>query len=372
MNPLGDSIAGVDYCDVVVVGAGIVGAAVAARLARLGIRVAVLDAQEVAGGATGRSAGIVTGGLPGHYRWAVETFGREQAQALWRLTVEGRERLAEAAARLGMPAERSDSLALAVTPEEADSLRASAVLLQQDGFRVEFDSGDPLGRGFLAAIRQRDDVVVDAAQMARALLASAPIAVHPGTEVVRLQPEGETVRVWARRRNVRCSAVVLAVDGYASLLDRVLARWVAPGRALLATTEPVPGVALPGPCYADYGYEYVRPLAGGRLLVGAWRWPRSDDGASAADEYLRQGLARFLSCYFPQVQGRIVSRRSGIIGLTPDGLPIVGALPHLPGVYVAVGLGGWGLSWALVAAERVVESLTEGADPGLLSAGRLI
>ncbi len=58
----------VDRCDVVVVGAGIVGAAVAARLARQGLQVAVLEAQQVAGGATGRSAGMVLTGLPGNYR----------------------------------------------------------------------------------------------------------------------------------------------------------------------------------------------------------------------------------------------------------------------------------------------------------------
>ena len=52
-----------DACDVVVVGAGLGGAAVAARLAREGFDTAVLEAQSVAGGATGRSAGMVLTGL---------------------------------------------------------------------------------------------------------------------------------------------------------------------------------------------------------------------------------------------------------------------------------------------------------------------
>ena len=53
----------VDTCDVVIVGAGLVGAAVAAHLAQNGIGTAVLEAQSVAGGATGRSAGMVLTGL---------------------------------------------------------------------------------------------------------------------------------------------------------------------------------------------------------------------------------------------------------------------------------------------------------------------
>jgi len=50
-----------------------------------------------------------------------------------------------------------------------------------------------------------------------------------------------------------------------------------------------------------------------------------------------------------------VSRRSGTMGFTPDGLPLVGQLPDLPQVYFAVGFGGRGLAWAFVAAERLVE-----------------
>jgi Glycine/D-amino acid oxidases (deaminating) len=85
---------------------------------------------------------------------------------------------------------------------------------------------------------------------------------------------------------------------------------------------------------------------------------------------LREGLSRFVRRYFPEVEGRIVHRWTGIFGCTPDGVPVVGALPHLPGVYFALGLGGWGLCWAFVAAERVVEMMLEGAPAGLLDAQR--
>ena len=58
----------VDACDVVIVGAGVVGAAVAAQLAQQGMSAAILEAQGVAGGATGRSTGIVLTGLLRHER----------------------------------------------------------------------------------------------------------------------------------------------------------------------------------------------------------------------------------------------------------------------------------------------------------------
>lgn len=366
----------VDACDVVVVGAGIVGAAVAARLARQGMQVAVLEAQQVAGGETGRSAGLLLTGMPGYYSWAVQSFGRETARALWELSVEGRERLIETATRLGVPVERTGSLALAVTEEEAEALRASAELLREDGFDAWFGRTDPLRRGFLAALRSPDDGVVNAADLTRALLASAPIIVHTGTEVQALEADGAGVRVWAYRRTVRCGAVVLAAGGYAPTLEPALSRWVKPGHALWVTARPAwgPGESPPdSPCCADYGYEYARPLPDGRLLLGAWRYPwrpSSPENPSDPDTALREGLSRFIRRYFPGVEGNVLRRQSGTVGCTPDGVPVVGALAHLPGVYFALGLGGWGLSWAFVAAERVVEMVVEGASAGLLDAER--
>ena len=176
------------------------------------------------------------------------------------------------------------------------------------------------------------------------------------------------VRVWAHGRTVRCASVVLAVDGYAPLLERTLARWIAPGRMLLVTTAPLSGQPLPGPCYADYGYEYARSLPDGRLLLGAWRRPRPEP---EFDESLREGLDRFIARYFPEAQNHIADHRSGIVGLTPDGLPILGSLAHMPQVAFAVGFGSWGLSWALVAADRLTRRLLNGEDLGILAVERL-
>ncbi len=359
----------IDTCDVVVVGAGLVGAVVAARLAETGKQVAVLDAQGIAGGATGRSAGVVIAGLPGHYSWAVEKLGREQARALWQLASESRDELAASAIHLGVYVEHSGSLALAVTEQECEALRTSARLLQQDGFAAQFESPATVGRGFLAGLHCPDDLVVDAAGLTAALLHTAPIAIHTDSEVYDLEAEGEMVRVWARGRNVRCREVVLAVDGYAPLLERRLAEWIAPGRALSVVTAALPEIELPCPCTADYGYEYACQFPGRQLVLGAWRRPPTPSAAS--DEPLRDGLARFVNAYFPEIAGHVELRQSGAVGLTPDGLPIIGRLPDLPAVHFALGFGGWGLSWAFAAAERLVDWMLSGAEPGMLAVERL-
>jgi gamma-glutamylputrescine oxidase len=360
-----------DACDVVVVGAGLVGAVAAARLVREGFDTAVLEARIVAGGATGRSAGMVLNGLAGHYNWAVSAYGRQQAQDIWALTVEGRERLVETATGLGVPVAHTGSLALAVEATEADALKESAELLREDGFDAWFGPSDPLERGFHAALRQPDDVIVDAATLTRALLAAEDVTVHERTEVYDLEPERNGVRVWAQGRTVRCTHVVLAINGYAALLDPYFTDKVAPTRSLTFATGPLDEVVLTQPCYADYGYEYCHQLPDRRLLLGGWRRPDQSGPGTELSDTVREGLARFASHYFPEIDVHGASRWSGIMGFTPDGLPLVGRLPGMPQVTFGVGLGGRGLAWATVVAERLVALTLRDADPGFLSAERL-
>lgn len=361
----------VDGCDVVVVGAGLVGAVVAARLAREGFYTAILEARRVAGGATGRSAGNVFTGLAGHYNWAVSVYGREAAREIWALTIGGRQRLIEAAVRTGVPFERTGSLTLAVDDDEADALRQSAELLREDGFDASFSLRDSLGRCFRAVLREPDTVTVDAAALTRAVLGANDVIVHEGTEAHELEPEREGIRVWAQGRTVLCQAVVLALNGYAPLIDPYLADNVAPVRSLVFAADVDEDEVLEQPCSADYGHKYCRQLPDGRLLLGAWRRQPTPGRETESVDVVEEELVRFASRHFPEVDPRKAERWSEVMGFTPDGLPLLGALPAVPQVYFAVGFGGRGLSWAFVAAERLVDAMLHDADLGLLSAERL-
>jgi glycine/D-amino acid oxidase-like deaminating enzyme len=253
----------VDACDVVVVGAGLVGALVASRLAREGFDTAILEARRVTGGATGRSLGMAVAGLPREYHWVVSTYGRQPAREIWALTIGGRARLVEAAGQLDIPIQRTGSLALAVDDEEADALWESAKLLREDGFDVSYSLTDPLNRGFEAALHQYGAVMVNAAAMTRALLAAEDVVVHEGTEVYALEPIGGDIRVWANGRTVFCNAVVLAVNGYAALVHPYLAENVAPVRSVVFAAGPLERPLVDQPCTAARGTTFVwRPSNG--------------------------------------------------------------------------------------------------------------
>jgi len=370
----------VDACDVVVVGAGLVGAAVAARLAGEELSVAVLEARRVAGGATCRSTGIVLTGLSEHYSQAVSTYGRDQAQEIWSLTSEGRDRLAESARSLSVRVGRRGSLRMATTDEEVEVLRDSSDLLQEDGFNAWFGRRDLMGRGFCAALCYPDDLTVDTTGLTNALLRSADITVHEGCEVRYMEMDHGGVLVWSRDRMVRCGAVVLAVNGYAPLLDPYFRVKVIPSRILGWMSEPLDELIVEQPVVTHRGHTLCHQLSDRRLLLGQWQSLEGGPGKDAAnghslddlDDPLEAGLASFAEKHFPELLGsQRTHKSSGLNGLTPDRLPIVGSLPHLPAVYFAVGLECPGLAWSFVAADRVANLLLEGSDPGILSVSRL-
>ncbi len=360
-------------CDVAVVGAGIVGCTLARLLGDEGLNVVLLEARHVAAGATGRNAGMVLTGLAEHYNRAVQTYGRDRAREAWRLTVENRRRLLDWAARLDVPVERTGSLLLAVSEPEVSDLRESARLLAEDGFPASFEPRDPLGRDFRAALLQPDDAAIDPVAFTTTLRRSAQAELLTGCEVRAFDRDSEGMIVYARQATIRCQTVVLAVNAYAPLLDPYFAGKVYPTRGQVLATAPLPPL-LVRPGYADHGYEYFRQLPDGRLLLGGWRQNYRAEEVGYSDETtgpIQAGLESFLAHHFPEAQGSITHRWAGVMGFSQDGLPLVGSLPREPRVFFAVGFTGHGLGLGIVAAERLVNLMLRGEQPGLLSARRL-
>ncbi|MFQ5945384.1 MAG: NAD(P)/FAD-dependent oxidoreductase, partial [Anaerolineae bacterium] len=205
--------------DVLVIGAGIVGSYVASLLADAGMSVVVADAREIAGGATGRNAGMLLTGLAEHYSRAVESYGVERAREAWQLTVENRERSRELAEGRGVRFQRCGSLLLAVSEAEARELDRSAEMLQEHGFRAQYEPQDPLNRGFVAALAQPDDAVIDPVRLTEAILVESGAQVYEHSEVFSIESEAEGLLVRSRRATFHPQFCVLAINGYAPLLE---------------------------------------------------------------------------------------------------------------------------------------------------------
>jgi glycine/D-amino acid oxidase-like deaminating enzyme len=164
--------------------------------------------------------------------------------------------------------------------------------------------------------------------------------------------------------------VILATNAHASEL--VPAIPVAPVRAQMLATARDPGTALGPPAYAEWGYRYWRQLADGRVLVGGMRHQaRAEEVGTvcrptATIQAHLDGELRDLGVAAP-----VRHRWAGIMGFSPDGLPLAGPLPSSPGVLLLGGYTGHGMGFAVHAAHCLVSHVVDGTSiPGWLDAAR--
>src|ERR1700689_2460108 len=91
--PAAPPLAGDARADVCVIGAGIAGCSTALSLAERGYRVAVLEAQRIGWGASGRSGGQVIYGLASEQDQLTSLVGAQDARRIWDMSLRAIEQL---------------------------------------------------------------------------------------------------------------------------------------------------------------------------------------------------------------------------------------------------------------------------------------
>lgn len=320
--------------DVVVVGAGIVGASVARRTAEAGARVVVVEQARPAGGTS-----LAT------FAW-VNAVGK-RPRDYFDLNVAGMEEHRRLAEELGDAAWRhgGGNLEWASSAEElsakSDAHRAWGYPVEMlDLARAAELEPDVAVPGVAAAAWYRGDSWVDPPLLVRHLLDSPGVELLSPVAVIRLELQHGRFAGVALDDGTRIAAgtVALCTGPDAGALTRDvgfdLALRDSPG--LLATTEPasvrlgrvihMPGVA-------------IRPDGAGRLLLASDELDREIEPAggvlpvaAAAQELLRRAVR-----LIPRLAGvTIESWRIGRRALTADGKPAVGPVPGCDGAYLAV------------------------------------
>ena len=117
----------------IVIGAGVVGATIAWELAAAGVRVTLLDARTPGDGATRASAGVLCPYIEGHPASPLRDLGRESLD----LSDEFIVRLRRESGR-DIVYERSGTLELAMTSEQAEPLAAASGALWKEGVEARW------------------------------------------------------------------------------------------------------------------------------------------------------------------------------------------------------------------------------------------
>jgi glycine/D-amino acid oxidase-like deaminating enzyme len=115
----------------------------------------------------------------------------------------------------------------------------------------------------------------------------------------------------------------------------------------------------------------VAPRRTGQVLIGSSR--QSGVSSAAIDPPVLEAMLRRAFSYMPGLRALSAIRSwTGLRAATPDKLPLIGPHPELPGVWVAAGQEGLGITTALGTARLLAAHLTGRApeipaEPYLLS-----
>lgn len=365
---------------VLVVGAGIVGAAIARVLARAGCGVVVVDRGATAGGTSAGGEGniLVSDKGPG-----AELRLTQRSLAAWdRVRDELRDELP--AGFPGLELDHKGGLVVATTGSGATALLEFAAIQRGAGVTAEV-VGDArahelepdLTRDLTAAVFYPQDAQVQPVIATEALLAAAR---RHGARVRQQVEVTGGIVTGGRLTGVRTTAgplhadlvIVAAGPWSGAVAERIgVTLPVRPRRGTVLVTARMPHrihrkvydadyVGAVGSGSADLQVSsVVESTAAGTVLIGSSRERRGFDDRIEAR--VLSALASKALLLFPFLADTQVMRAyGGFRPFVPDHLPIIGPDPRLPGLWHATGHEGAGIGLSLATADLLSDLIFEG------------
>jgi glycine oxidase len=360
--------------DIVVIGSGIIGCAVAFELGRRGAQVLVVDDREPGMGATQASAGMLA-----PYN-EVESEGPHLE-----LTARSLDAYDDFMARVRADSaqvveyRRTGTLTVAFDAGETRRLNALATFLGGRGVVAKVLDADDLRReepalssAALCGLLVPCHGFVAAAALARALALAAErhgVRFERAPRASRVRARGSRLEISNGSWSVSAARVVIAAGSWASQIDVEGATGGIP-------VHPVRGQLLqlracgPNLRRVTWGDRcYLVPWSDGSLLVGATVEQVGFDERTTIGglQELLDGLGATLD---PTWAASPLGARAGLRPGTPDDLPIIGAFPTLPAVMYATGHYRNGVLLAPITATLVADAMLDGRVDRLLEATR--
>lgn len=372
--------------DVVVVGAGVVGAACAEALSGRGLRVTVVDRGSPAGGTTAAGEGnvLVSDKSPGPELALAQESRRRWPELLTELGAELGGAVAEA------EWEPKGGLVVATSDDAATALDHFAKAQRQAGVRAElldaataFTMEPHLTPAVTAAVHYPEDAQLQPVLAATTLLAAVRARggeVRPGVAAhgVLRTAAGAVAGLRTDAGTIRCAAVVNACGPWSGAFAEAAGAPVPvrPRRGMVLVTAPLPLGTVRRKVYdADYvgavasgdadlqTSTVVEATRAGTVLIGSSRERVGFDETLRVD--VLRVIARRAAALFPLLARVPVMRAyGGFRPYAPDHLPVIGADPRLPGLWHATGHEGAGIGLA-AATGALLADLYTGAPTAL-------
>lgn len=361
-------------CDVAILGGGITGALVAYYLAEAGIDAIVVDRRDAGCGSTMASTGLLQYELDTPLHALIKLVGKKNAFRAYQLcvgTFEKFERLVnELGDRCGF--ERCPSLYLASSGDDVEEMKQEFQCRRDAGIELDCLNESEIKKRFgfsrPTALLSRAGGVVDPYRLNQRLLQQSSrrgLEIFSKTHVVRYDANKTQVKLITGHGPSVTARRVIFATGYET--PEFLGRHI----VTLKSTYALASQPIKQPIDIEKTllwetsrpYFYVRWTQDNRAMIGGE--DESFIDAQARDELI-PAKAALLAKKFRDMFNlnfNVECAWAGVFGETKDGLPCVGTHRRFPLGLFALGYGGNGITFSLIAAEIIRDMLLNQPNP---------
>lgn len=374
--------------DVVVIGGGLIGSAIAYVFGAAGVRVVLLEAGRIGEQATAAAPGVILPEPAVPLATLDAAYGRRAARVMWEMTRRSAFDFVALLRRLGIRAEAEpvDVVNYLSAREEVRGLEREAALRREMGIEGQWvpasKASATLRTTALGAIRVKGGAVFDPYRACLGLVRAARAhraKVFEKSAVVKISQGRGTARVGAghalplqistARATISASRVVIATGGPTKFLKPIAHRF-APLLAYRVVTEALPAELrrhVPGSVVlreATSPGHLLRWTRDDRLLfAGVERQPLAERARPAALVQHSAQLMYELSLIYPELSGIQADYAwDAAISVSDDGLPYIGPHRHFPRHLFALGAGRSDGASALLAARILLRHYMDAAE----------
>ena len=363
-------------CEVAIVGAGITGALVAYYLTKEGICTVIVDRREVGTGSTSATTGLLQYEVDTPLFELIRMVGEKKAVRSYQLCLEaiyGIERLVHELGD-GCDFERKRSLYLASCNDDVQILQREYSVRTRNGIKLELLGREAIRETFQldypAALLSFDAGQVDAYRLTHTLLGAAHksgLQVYDQTEITDHRPGKQGTELITKKGNRIKARKIVFANGYE--IPASLRKDIVQLKSTYALVS-LPCERLPEKLMQYLIWEtarpyfYMRTTKDCRVLIGGeddnFDNPKRRDAKVAKKS---KKLMKRFGTMFPELDLTVAYTWAGTFGETKDGLAYIGETHKCPNSYFALGYGGNGITYSLIAAQIICDLYTGRPNP---------
>lgn len=354
-----------------IIGGGYAGLSTALGLVERGHKdVALIDAEGIGFGCSGRNGGFAFGGYSLHEHGLIKAVGKEKARELYGFTTDGIELIRQRIHKYKIDCEAVWDGVLLCNWFKDDSVLTNHQRFMAENFGVELDYVAPdelretvKSDRYNGALVEKNAFHFHPLKYALAIASEAKkqgAKLHSNTPATRIEPDGPIKIVHTPSGTIRAKRLVIACGGYLNGLFKPLQRASLPISTYVMVTEPLgtrrdEAFTCNHAIYdTRFAFDYYRPLLDGRLMWGG----RVNTNLNEPAE-LKALLYRDLLKVYPQLEGTKVDYAwQGWMSWSRHMMPQIGE--ERPGVWYAQAFGGHGVAGTNIAGDMLASAIADG------------